>query len=90
MRFDNPVLDALLLSVFLEPEASDFSLSGNAERLGIDVISRHTALGDAMTTAAIFVKLLDLLSARGIETLGQAARISTRMIEQRRQQAQLV
>jgi DNA polymerase-3 subunit epsilon len=90
VRFDNPVLDALLLSVFLEPDASDFSLSGNAERLGIDVIARHTALGDAMTTAAIFVKLLDLLSARGIETLGQAARISARMIEQRRQQAQLV
>jgi DNA polymerase-3 subunit epsilon len=43
-----------------------------------------------MTTAAIFVKLLDLLNARGIETLGQAAKISTRMIEQRRQQAQLV
>jgi DNA polymerase III subunit epsilon len=90
VKFDNPVLDALLLSVYLHPDVCDFSLSGNADRLGIEVIARHTALGDAMTTAAIFVKLLDLLNARGIETLGQAAKISTRMIEQRRQQAQLV
>ena len=90
VKFDNPVLDALLLSVYLQPDVSDFSLSGHADRLGVEVIARHTALGDAMTTAAIFVKLLDLLNARGIETLGQAAKISARMIEQRRQQAQLV
>ena len=90
VKFDNPVLDALLLSVYLQPDVSDFSLSGHADRLGVEVIARHTALGDAMTTAAIFVKLLDLLNARGIETLGQAAKISACMIEQRRQQAQLV
>jgi len=89
VTFDNPVLDALLLSVYLQQDASDFSLSAAADRLGVEVIARHTALGDAMTTAAIFVKLLDLLSSRGIDTLGQAARISSRMMEQRRQQAQL-
>ncbi|ANV99643.1 3'-5' exonuclease [Bradyrhizobium icense] len=89
VKFDNPVLDALLLSMYLQPDVSDFSLTATAERLGVEVIRRHTAIGDAMTTAAIFVKLLDLLKARGIETLGQAARISSRMMEQRRQQAQL-
>jgi DNA polymerase-3 subunit epsilon len=89
VKFDNPVLDALLLSVYLQPDVSDFSLTAAAERLGVEVIRRHTAIGDAMTTAAIFVKLLDLLRARGIETLGQAAMISSRMMEQRRHQAQL-
>ncbi len=90
VKFDNPVLDALLLSVYVQEDVSDFSLTAAAERMGVEVVNRHTALGDAMTTAAIFVKLLDLLEARGIETLGQAAKISKRMMEQRRQQAQLL
>lgn len=89
VKFDNPVLDAMLLSAYLQQDVSDFSLSAAAERLGVEVIARHTALGDAMTTASIFVKLLDLLNARGIETLGHAARISSRMMEQLRHRAQL-
>jgi DNA polymerase-3 subunit epsilon len=89
VKFDNPVLDALLLSVYLQEDLSDFTLSAAADRMGVEVVRRHTALGDATTTAAIFVKLLDLLAARDIETFGQAARISKWMMEQRRQEAQL-
>ena len=89
VKFDNPVLDALLLSVYLQEDLSDFTLSAAADRMGVEVVGRHTALGDATTTAAIFVKLLDLLAARDIETFGQAARISKWMMEQRRQEAQL-
>lgn len=89
ISFDNPVLDAMLLSVYLQKDVSDFSLSAAADRMGIEVVGRHTALGDAMLTAAVFVKLLDLLEARGITTFGQALRISKWMVEQRRQQAQL-
>lgn len=85
--FDNPVLDALLLSVYLQEDISDFSLAAAASRMGIEVVGRHTALGDAMLTAAIFVKLLDLLEARAITTFGQALRISKWMMDQRRQQA---
>ncbi len=84
VKFDNPVLDAQLLSVFAQPDIAEHSLNAIAQQLGIDVIARHTAIGDAMTTAAVFVKLLDLLSARGVETFGQAIQISTRMMEQRR------
>ena len=89
VTFDNPVLDALLLAVYLQEDVSDFSLTAAADRMGVEVVGRHTALGDAMTTAAIFVKLIDLLEARNIETFGQAARISKWMMEQRRQEAQL-
>ncbi|MEQ1615085.1 MAG: exonuclease domain-containing protein [Hyphomicrobiaceae bacterium] len=84
VKFDNPVLDAQLLSVFAQPDIAEHSLNAIAQQLGIEVIARHTAIGDAMTTAAVFVKLLDLLSARGVETFGQAIQISTRMMEQRR------
>ncbi len=89
VKFDNPVLDSLLLSVYLQEDVSDFSLTAAADRMGVEVVGRHTALGDALTTAGIFVKLIDLLEARSIETFGQAARISKWMMEQRRQEAQL-
>ena len=69
VRFDNVPLDTLLISAFLFPEFEDHSLDALADRLGINIAERHTALGDAMTTAAIFVKLLDLLEARDITTL---------------------
>jgi DNA polymerase-3 subunit epsilon len=43
-----------------------------SERFGLAVVGRHTALGDALLTAEIFLKLLPLLAAMGIHTLGQA------------------
>jgi DNA polymerase III subunit epsilon len=88
VRFDNPVLDALLLSIYVRAEPIDHSLMATAERLGVVVTGRHTALGDAMATAAIWIKLLDLLEARGIRTLGQAFKISRRLVAERRQLAQ--
>ncbi len=88
VRFDNPVLDALLLTIYVSDEPINHSLMATAERLGIVVTGRHTALGDAMATAAIWVRLLDLLEARGILTLGQAYRISSRLVAERRQLAQ--
>ena len=43
-----------------------------AERFGIPVLGRHTALGDAMVTAEVWLHLLGQLQAMGIHTLGQA------------------
>ncbi len=88
VRFGNPVLDALLLSIYLSDDPINHSLMATAERLGVVVTGRHTALGDAMATAAIWIKLLDLLEARGIRTLGQAFKISSRLVAERRQLAQ--
>jgi hypothetical protein len=39
---------------------------------GVRVIGRHTALGDALVTGEIFLRLLPLLAALGIVTLRQA------------------
>ncbi len=70
--FDHPVLDTLLLSAVVHPGQDTHRLEAIAERFGVTVIGRHTALGDAIVTAEIFVRLLPLLAEKGIHTLGQA------------------
>lgn len=84
VRFDNPVLDALLLAIHLFKDAPDHSLNAMAAHLGIEIAGRHTALGDAMMTAAVWVRLLDHLEASGVRTFGEAVRISSRMMHERR------
>ncbi|NQV84468.1 MAG: hypothetical protein HQ494_11680 [Rhodospirillales bacterium] len=84
--FDNLVLDSLLLSVFLEEEARNHGLDAIAERLGIEVKGRHTALGDSLVTAGVFLRMLDMLEARGIRTLGQAIEASSRISHVREMQ----
>ena len=72
VHFAQPVLDTLLLSAAAHPSLEDHRLEVIAGRLGVSVVGRHTALGDALLTGEIFLKLLPLLAARGILTLGQA------------------
>jgi DNA polymerase-3 subunit epsilon len=72
VAFDQPVLDTLLLSAVVHPRQASHRLEAIAERLGVPVLGRHTALGDAMVTAEVLLKLIPLLAAQGIHTLGQA------------------
>jgi DNA polymerase-3 subunit epsilon len=72
VRFDQPVLDTLLLSALAQPNQESHRLEAIAERLEVEIIGRHTALGDALVTAEVFIKLLPLLAEAGIRTLGQA------------------
>ncbi|MBI3514674.1 MAG: PAS domain-containing protein [Proteobacteria bacterium] len=87
VRFDNVALDALLIAAFLFPDLDDLSLDGLAARLGIDITDRHSALGDAMATAAVFTKLLELLERCGVDTLGQLLAASRMTFEIRARQA---
>lgn len=76
VRFAQPVLDTLLLSAIVHPNQDNHNLDAIAERLGVRVIGRHTALGDALVTGEVFLRLLPLLAERGIVTLGQALEAS--------------
>ncbi|MDB5937846.1 MAG: polymerase epsilon subunit [Polaromonas sp.] len=72
VAFHQPVLDTLLLSAVVHPNQESHRLEAIAERFNITVLGRHTALGDAMVTAEVLLRLLPLLQARGIHTLRQA------------------
>jgi DNA polymerase III epsilon subunit family exonuclease len=66
-------LDTMLLSAVLEPHPeARHGLDYVCERYGVEVFGRHTALGDALATAEVLVRMIPQLDQRGITTLGQA------------------
>ena len=83
IRFTQPVLDTLLLAAVAQPNINAQQLEALAERFGVDAIGRHTALGDAMMTGEIFLKLLPLLAERGILTLKDAREASRQKYQAR-------
>ena len=70
--FRQPVLDTLLLSAVVHPNQESHAIEAIAERLNIAVTGRHTALGDALVTAEIWLRLVPMLAEQGVLTLGQA------------------
>lgn len=78
VKFDNPVLDTLLLSSIIHPHQESHSLDEIAARLNLTNLGRHTALGDAIVTAEVLLKMIPLLEARGIVTLNDALKASAR------------
>lgn len=71
--FDNPVLDTVLLSAVLFGQSESHSLDALTHRLGITITeeARHTAIGDTLATADVFLMLMAALKARGLTTFGQ-------------------
>ena len=76
IKFINPVLDTLLLSAVVHPNQDDHSIEAIAGRLGVEIRDRHTALGDALTTAEIFLKLIPILESLGFRTLKEVREAS--------------
>jgi len=76
IKFSNPVLDTLLLSAILHPVHEQHDMENIAKRLGVSIIGRHTALGDTIATAEIFLKLIPILNSNGILTLKDAIKAS--------------
>jgi DNA polymerase-3 subunit epsilon len=74
-----PLVDTLLLAHLLFPDLKDHRLERLAERFGVPVLGRHTALGDALMTAEVYARMIPLLKERGFRTLGQALRACERL-----------
>ncbi len=89
VRFDNPVLDTMLISSMLDQGEEDQSLDGLCDRYGVAILGRHTALGDTIATAELLLRLIDRLEARGIETFGEVMRASN-MAAELRQRGEIV
>ena len=65
-------LDTRLLTEIIEPTLAAYTIESLATWLGIQSIERHSAKGDAITTARIFAALVPKLRDRGIRTVGEA------------------
>ena len=65
-------LDTRLLAQVAEPHLGGYTLEHLASWLGVTVEARHSALGDAILTAKIYLALLPKLRAGNIRTLAEA------------------
>ena len=72
------VLDTLLIASALDLGLPGLSLEILGDYFGVDVHGRHTALGDALVTAELYVRMVPLLLDAGVGTLGEAVRFSRR------------
>ncbi|MBL6446628.1 3'-5' exonuclease [Fulvivirga sp. 29W222] len=78
LKIKNYLLDTAQLAIRLEqPRMSsaginpkDYTLDALLDRYGIEPLERHTALGDAYSTAELLIRLLPKLRKRGLKKLG--------------------
>jgi DNA polymerase-3 subunit epsilon len=78
VKFTQPVLDTLLLSAAIHPHQELHNLEDIAERFGLPILGRHTALGDSILTAEALLKIIPVLDSLGIQTLKQAREASAK------------
>ena len=74
-------LDTQHLAQLAEPRLAGHSLEELAAWLDVEVTARHSALGDAMTTAGIFRALVPKLRAGGIRTFAEASQACRALTE---------
>ena len=67
-------LDVAMLARQLLPTLPDYSLDTIAARLEIDIQNRHTATGDALAAAKVFIALMPAMRVAGIRTIAEAER----------------
>ena len=74
-------LDVMLLYAGLFPDRPSLRLDDIAADLDVPVIGRHSALGDALTTGEIFLRLLAVMPAHGVDTLGAALALQQKAVQ---------
>ncbi len=89
IEFSRPrTLDVRLLAQIVEPSLAGYSLDSLAAWLGVKADNRHSALGDALSAARIFLALVPKLREGNIRTLAEAeaacVKLTTALEEQHR------
>lgn len=74
-------VDIRVLAEIVKPGLSGFSIEHLAAWLSVEVKGRHSALGDAETTAEIFERLVPHLREGGIRTFAEAETACRQMTE---------
>jgi DNA polymerase-3 subunit epsilon/CBS domain-containing protein len=74
-------LDTQHLAQVVEPRLGGYSLEQLSQWLGVEVANRHSALGDALTTARIFEALVPKLREGGIRTFAEASQACRALTE---------
>jgi DNA polymerase-3 subunit epsilon/CBS domain-containing protein len=74
-------VDVRILAEIAKPNLPGFSIEHIAAWLGIEVEGRHSALGDAITTARIFAGLVPHLRERGIRTFAEAEAVCRKVAD---------
>ena len=77
LPFEPTVLDTVTLARFLLPNLNRFKLDTVAKALNISLANHHRAVDDAGCTAEIFVKFVQMLRERGVETLTELNSLKT-------------
>ncbi|MDQ2084091.1 DUF294 nucleotidyltransferase-like domain-containing protein [Xanthobacteraceae bacterium Astr-EGSB] len=67
-------LDTRLLAEIAEPNLAGYTLESLAAWLDVEITDRHSARGDALACARVFLALLPRLREGGIRTLAEAER----------------
>ena len=72
LRFDQPILDTVLFSAILFGQSAVHTLDALCDRLAVTIPeeNRHTAIGDTLGTAAAFAKMIPMMEAAELTTLG--------------------
>lgn len=73
-----PFLDTLRLAAALDGDLPDLNLESLAGHFGVDIHGRHTALGDSLVTAEIYLRMLPRLHDAGVRSFGEALAFSAR------------
>jgi len=73
--------DTMDLINHLNPHGDQLDLEAYAKEYGTKIFERHRALGDALTTAYLFVEILNRLESENITTLADLIRVRNRQTQ---------
>lgn len=73
-------LDVAMLARQVLPSLPDYSLDTIAARLDVEIHNRHSATGDAIAAAEVFIALMPAMRKAGIRTVAEAERICQQVV----------